>query len=48
MLGPVPSGVLTSRSEERTTLASLTQEPPRNTRDEPVAGPVGFDDGLDA
>jgi hypothetical protein len=34
--------------EERTLFEGLSKEPPRNTRYVPVAGPVGFDDGLDA
>jgi hypothetical protein len=36
------------RTEERRYFATSPDEPPRSTRDVPVAGPGGFVDGLDA
>ncbi len=44
----VRPGVLKMRWEERRLSASWAHEPPRSTRNDPLAGPVGFVTGLDA
>ena len=45
----VPLSVLSERLEERRSLVSMPNPPPRSTRVNPTTGPVGFvcdDDGL--
>ena len=48
MLLLVSAGVTSMRLEERTKFEVVNHEPPRTTRPVPVAGPVGFVNGLDA